>query len=131
MRKFSYERILLHGGSAWAYASHSMPDARCYRLQGHHDPGYPTEGGDVDGVTFIVELEPGATRSVPSGVFRGAPGLEVQVECGATVSAGYPLATMSDGRVKQRLSDEVAVLRALENGSAGSLIWAVFLSGRS
>jgi hypothetical protein len=104
----------------------SFPDARCYRLTGLNVPGYPTAGGDIDGAHAI--MEDGGDRVVYY-LFPACPGGQVQVECSTSVSAGSLLETTSDGRVKPR-GTGLGVLRALQAGSAGDLVWCVFTSGR-
>jgi hypothetical protein len=103
-----------------------LPDARCGVLTGHKAIGYPAAGGDIDGVTGIFTFENGNERLY---FFTSSAGQEMKVELAASASAGAELETLADGRVKPRSTGK-PILRALESGAAGSLIWCVVLSGR-
>ena len=80
--------------------------------------GSPTTGGAVD---FVGRPEWGMNGALPR-----VPGHPFRVECGATIANGNNLATMSDGRAKVAGAGEVVIARALQAGSAGNIIWAVF-----
>jgi hypothetical protein len=123
----------------WAYqpstwsgqteAEAPMPDARCFRLTGFNSGSFPAAGSDVDGVT-VIRNSSGAKPPVSFYLIPASPGWVVQVESAASFSNGVPLETLADGRV-QAVGSGKAVLRALESSSgAGSLVWAVFTSGR-
>lgn len=79
----------------------------------------PAAGGDVDGVSLAGSL-----------VRIALPGQPFKVMAGGSFNAGASLATDGIGRAVQASAGAVAVARALEAGSAGNVVWAVFTSGR-
>lgn len=103
-----------------------LPDARCGVLTGHNAIGYPAAGGDIDGVSGIYSFDNGLELLY---FFAASTGQQVKVEASVSISAGAELETLADGRVMPRSTGK-AVLRALESGAAGALVWCVVLSGR-
>jgi hypothetical protein len=61
--------------------------------------------------------------------FPAVPGFVVQVEADGSFNSGTLLESLADGRVVAHGTGK-AVLRALQPGSAGALVWCVFTSGR-
>lgn len=123
-------------GAQYATGAH-----RCFAWSGAPpSPVAPSAGADIDGVSAQPTLDTDVTPGSPTFgqlVSKGArhgwlslPGFPVKVEASAAFSAGALLQTGSDGRVAAIAAGK-AVLRALEASSgAGSLVWAVFTSGR-
>jgi hypothetical protein len=103
-----------------------IADARCGVLTGHKAIGYPAAGGDIDGVSGDFVFGNGTERLY---FFPASAGGHLQVEASASITSGALLETLADGRVKPHGTGK-AVLRALESGAAGALIWCVFTSGR-
>jgi hypothetical protein len=112
-------------GYFWPAAG-AIADARCGVLTGHRAIGYPAAGGDIDGVSGNYAQDNGTDLLY---FFAAHAGLEMKVELAASASAGAELETLADGRVKPRSTGK-PILRALESGAAGALVWCVVLSGR-
>ena len=89
------------------------------------EPVVPTAGGYVDGVTMKDFTEVGESQR-PMCAYVSCPGVPVQVEAGGSFAVNALLETMADGRVKVQASGR-AVMRALQAGAAGVVVWAVFL----
>lgn len=112
------------GGMSAIMASSGAVARRFCRWSGTNGAvAYPSSGGDVDGVAC------GSVSSGRGDIYLAHPGLPFQVEAGGSFSAGASLQTDNSGRAIQRTTG-VIVARALETGTIGSVIWAVFSSGR-
>jgi hypothetical protein len=113
-----------------AESSFPFADGRCVRLTAPDTFALPAAGGDVDAVTGVFYVGPtGRAPDFWFYYFPAVPGHQVQVEAGGSFASGALLDTQADGRVVAHGTGK-PILRALQAGSAGQLIWAVFTSGR-
>lgn len=90
---------------------------------------YATSGQDADGVIGTCGGNT-AQGEIPGPVVGAVPGLVFLVQLGGSVSSGGQLQVGSSGHAVAH-SSGVAVARALESGTSGDVILAVWLSGRS
>lgn len=103
---------------------------RCFVLSGSPpNPTLASAGADIDGVSGSVSgfNELGA----PNGncLYIACPGWPVLVEAGGSFVSGAILQSDGLGRAIVQSSGK-GVLRALQAGSLGATVWAVFTSGR-
>lgn len=103
----------------------TMPDGRGFRRTGMTSVDYPSDGGAIDGVLGITRTTP--TSALTYWLLPASTGGLVQVELAASAASGQTLRVLSDGRFTPSGSG-VRQLRTLEAGSAGSLVWCVFIT---